>query len=240
MLEGFLTAGVGALLAVGAWGLYAGRFDVRGGRNQLFVDDVAYLTREDLREPRRLLEPSKAANPVIAALETLLLGIATVTVVAVAARTEPAPRFLAVAAAGVLVGGYLVGRGVYVRLGFAVPETARTVDAFGRGFERVAGTDAATDFAAIHDAMGRTRGTGDSDAATAAVLAAARADLDHGTLRSWAADSGLASPASVDARVDDLAAAGLLDPDAFRLVEDRLATADPADVAAVATNAVAA
>lgn len=205
MLEGFLTAGVGVLLAVGAWGLYAGRFDVRGGRGQLFVDDVAYLTREDLREPARLLDPSKAANLLIAALETLLLVIATVTVVAVAARTESGPWFLAVAAGGVLVGGYLVGRGVYVRLGFAVPEPTRRVDEFGRGFERVAGTNAATDFAVIHDAMGRTRGTGDSDAASAAVLAAA----------------------------------GLLDPDAFALVEDRLATADPADVAAVATTAVA-
>ncbi|WP_227133507.1 transcriptional regulator TbsP domain-containing protein [Halorubellus salinus] len=239
MLDGFVTAGLGVLLAVGAWGLYAGRFDARGGRGQLFVDDVAYLTRADLREPSRLLDPSKAANILIAALETLLLVIATVTVVAVAARTNPAPWFLAVAAVGVLVGGYLVFRGVYVRLGFAVPEPARTVNAFGAGFERVAGTDAAADFTAIHDAMGRTRATGDSDAATAAVLAAARADVDADELRDWAADSGLASPASVDARVDDLATAGLLDPDAFALADDRLATADPEDVAAAATTAVA-
>lgn len=239
MLEGFVAAGVGVLLAVGAWALYAGRFDVRGGRGQLFVDDVAYLTRADLREPSRLLDPSKAANLLIAALEVLLLVIATVTVVAVAARDAVSPWFLAVAALGVLVGGYLVGRGVYVRLGFAVPEPARSVNAFGAGFERVAGTDAAADFTAIHDAMGRTRASGDSDAATAAVLAAARADVDRESLRDWAADSGLASPASVDARVDDLAAAGLLDPDAFALADDRLATADPPDVAAVATTALA-
>jgi len=236
MLERVVAAGVGVLVAVGAWALYAGRLDARGGRGQLFVDDVAYLTRADLREPTRLLAPSKAANLLIAALETLLFVIATVTVVTVALRSGAPPLFTTVSTVALLVGGSLLGRVLYVRLGFAVPETTVRVDEFGAGFERVAGRDAAADFTAVHDAMGRARGTDASDAATAAVVAAARADVDRAALRTWAGNSGLASPASVDARVDELAAAGVLDPEAFAFTDERLATADPDEVAAVATT----
>jgi len=60
----------------------------------------------------------------------------------------------------------------------------------------------ATDFVAIHDAIGDARGEDAADAATAAVLADG----------------------------------GVLDPDAFALTDDRLADADPADVAAIATT----
>jgi hypothetical protein len=235
MLQVLLGLLVVGLVLVGAWGLYAGRLSTRGGRGQLFVDDVTYLSRVDLRNPRRLLEPSRAANLVIAALETLLLVIATLTLLELAGRPNVPTWFVALSGIGVGVGGFVLGRAVYVRVGGAVPEPTAAVDDFGAGFERVAGTAATEDFTAIHDAMKQARG-GDSDAATAAVLAAARADVDPDSLRAWAAESGLASPASVDDRIDALATAGIIDPDTFTYVDDRLETADPSDLASLATS----
>lgn len=237
MFERIVMASLGVLVLVGVWSLYAYRLSATGGRDQLFVDDVTYLTREDFQDPARLLDPSKAANVLIAALELLLLVIATFTVLVLATRVTVPDWYVATAVGALLVGGYLLCRAIYVRLGFAVPETSTSVDDFGEGFERVAGTGAATDFAAIHDAMGRARGTDDSDAALAAVLAAARSDVEREELRTWAAESGLASPASVDERVESLADAGVLDPEAFSFTNERLTTADPTDVAAVATTA---
>jgi hypothetical protein len=236
MLVSLLGVGIGALLLVGVWGLYAGRLSERGGRGQLFIDDVTYLSRVDIENPRRLLEPSRAANLVIAALELLLLVIATLTLLELSTRSGVPTWFVAGSTFAVLVGGYVLGRAVYVRVGFAVPEPTDDVDAFGAGFETVAGTDAAADFTAIHDAMQRTRGDGNSDAVTAAVLAAARADVDRTPLETWAAESGLASPASVEARIDALANAGVVDPDAFTFVDDRLETAAPSDLASLTTS----
>lgn len=237
MFERIVMASLGVLVLVGVWSLYAYRLSATGGRDQLFVDDVTYLTREDFRDPTRLLDPSKAANVLIAALELLMLVIATITVLVLATRVTVPDWYVATAVAALLVGGYLLGRAIYVRLGFSVPETVDSVDDFGEDFERVAGTGAATDFTAIHDAMGRARGADGSDAALAAVLAGARSEMGREELRTWAAESGLASPASVDERVDTLADAGVLDAEAFAFANDRLATADPTDVAAVATTA---
>lgn len=237
MFERIVMASLGVLVLVGVWSLYAYRLSATGGRDQLFVDDVTYLTREDFQNPKRLLDPSKAANILIAALELLMLVIATITVLVLATRVTVPDWYVATAVTALLVGGYLVGRAIYVRLGFSVPETSESVDEFGESFESVAGTNAATDFTAIHDAMGRARGGDDSDAALAAVLAAARSDVDRDELRTWAAESGLASPASVDDRVADLVDAGVLDLETFAFTKDRLATADPTDVAAVATTA---
>lgn len=236
MFQALLGIGVAGLLVVGAWSLYAGRFAVRGGRDQLLFEDVTYLTRADLEEPRRLLEPARAANLVIAALETLLLSIATITLLELWTRPGIPTWFLVASTTLVVVGGLVLGRAIYVRVGFAVPEHATDVDEFGTDFERVAGADAAADFAAIHEAMRDARGEDASDAATAAVLAAARANVETDELRAWAGETGLASPASVDDRIDTLAHAGVLDPDAFAFHDDRLADAPPSDVASLASS----
>lgn len=239
MYERIATASLGVLTLVGVWALYAGRLSARGGRGQLFVDDVTHLTRRDFQEPSRLLAPSKAANVIITVLELVLIGIATLMVLTLWDHPDVPAAFAYGATGALVVGTVLLGRAMYVRIGFAVPEGARSVDEFGGGFERVADTEAATDFVAIHDALGHARGTDAADAATAAVLAAARADLDREALEAWAADSGLASPATVADRVDALADAGVLDADAFAFTDDRLADADPADVAAMATSVAA-
>lgn len=234
MFQVLLGIGVVGLLVVGAWSLYAGRFAIRGGRGQLLFDDVQYLTRHDLESPRRLLEPKRAANLVLAALETLLLAIATITLLELWTRDGIPTWFLAASTGLLVLGGIVLGRAIYVRVGFAVPEPSRDVDAFGDAFEDVADADAATDFTAIHDALGDARGVDESDAATAAVLAAARADVDPAALRTWAGESGLASPASIDDRIDTLADAGILDPDALAFTDDRLEHAPPSDVASLA------
>lgn len=236
MFQVLVGIGVLGLLVVGTWSLYAGRFSARGGRGQLLFDDVTYLTRADLQSPRRLLEPSRAANLVIAALETLLLGIATITLLELWTREGIPAWFLAASMLLVVLGGVILGRAIYVRVGFAVPEPSTDVSAFGDDFARFAGSDAATDFTSIHDAMRQVRGEDGSDAATAAVLAAARADVERDDLRAWAGETGLASPASVDDRIETLAAAGVIDPDAFAFVDDRLADAPPSDVASLATT----
>jgi len=236
MYERIAVASLGVVLLVGLWALYAARLSARGGRGRLFVDDGTRLTRRDLRQPSRLLAPSKAANVIITVLELVLVGIATLMVLALWDHPEVPETVAYGAAAALVVGTALLGRAMSVRVGFSGSTGARSVDEFGGGFERVAGAEAATDLVAIHDALGHARGGGEADAATAAVLAAARADVDRETLRAWAADGGPASPATVDDRVDALADAGVLDPDAFAFVDDRLADADPADVAAMATT----
>lgn len=236
MHERIAMASLGVILLVALWAAYAARLSARGGRGQLFVDDVTHLTRRDLQEPSRLLAPSKAASVIITVLELVLIGIATLMVLTLWSHPEVPDWFTAGAAGTLLVGGSLLARAMSLRIGYSVPEGTRSVDDFGGGFERVASTEAASDFLAIHDALGQARGEGDADAATAAVLAGARADLDREALEAWATDSDLATPATVDERVDELADAGVLDPVAFSLDDERLEDADPADVAAMATT----
>ena len=136
----------------------------------------------------------------------------------------------------------LLAIGVYVGFGLPVPgrsttDDTETVAALTESLADTVDESTADEFAAVHDAMTSTRTTQvGPDLVTVALVASARTDADVGAVETWAASAGVASPATVAARRDELGKVGVLAEDRFALQRPELADADPADVAAVTTT----
>lgn len=233
------AGGLGLLVAVGTYQLWAGRLTALGPGGQLMVEDVAYPTREDVRTPRRLLEPRKLANLLTALCELVVLVAAGVAAAALVTSTTVGGAYAALVVTAYLVGAYLVARAVYVRLGFPTPvagdagEPADVAASLGERFDG----DVAAAFRSLHRAGTTVRGEGALDDVTVALLAGARTGRRRGEVATWAAGSGLASESTVRGRAADLTACGLLaSGERLSFTADRLADADPDEVVAVATS----
>lgn len=233
--------GLATLVGVGIYQTWTGRLSALGPSGQLMVEDVAYPTSDDLTEPRRLLERDKLANLAMVATELTVLIVAGVAAAAVLASGTVAAPYVALTVVAYLVGAYLVGRAVYVRLGFPTPvesiDDADPEDVAASLAERF-DEDLGTTFAAIHGAGATARGDDEAvDPVTAALLAGARSGRSRSTLATWAAETGLASEATVERRAGELVESGLVAPgDELAFTSERLRSADPADVAAVVTS----
>lgn len=248
MLTALIAIGVAGLLLVGIWQLWAGRLSETGGRSQLFAaDDIAYVTRADLANPRRLAQPGKLSNVLTIALEVVVLLLAGVIAVAVVTHPEVDLLYKVLVGESYLVAAYLVGRGIYVRLGLPVPgaetpgDGQPDVDVLADAVRDVVGENVGTDFAAVHDAMATARGADDGmDAVTVALLAAARNEVPLEDVRDWAADNGVASPATVRSRAETLEEEGLLAvEDTLSFEIERLSTAEPEQIGTVASSVLA-
>lgn len=230
-----IAAGLCGLLGVGLVQLWRGRLTATGGHDQL-VGDARFLV------PGGPVDRDAATNLAIVALELLTLALAAVLVGYLAVATA-LPAVLKLLFAGTYgVAALLVGRAAYVRLGLLVPGRAAVDDpeSLAELTDSVAeslGDPTADEFEALYDAMRTARADGPGpDVVTVALVAAARTGMDVATVEYWAATNGVASPATVANRRDELADAGVLKADRFDLARPELADAPAADVASVTTT----
>jgi hypothetical protein len=233
------AGGLGLLVAVGTYQLWAGRLTALGSGGQLMVDDVSYPTRADVQHPRRLLEPRKLANLLTVVCELVVLIVAGVAAAALVTSTTVGRAYAALVVTAYLVGAYLVARAVYVRLGLPTPVAgdAGEPDDVAASLGDRFGDDVATAFSSIHEADATVRAEDDLDDVTAALLAGARTERRRGELATWAAESGLASESTVRGRAEELTECGLFaSGERLSFSADQLADADPDEVVAVATS----
>jgi len=234
--------GLVTLVAAGLYQAWRGRLSVQGASGQLIVEDVAYPTSADLRNPRRLLEREKLANVLMAVTELVVLVVAGIAAAAVVTTDGISTGYTVLTVGAYLVGAYLVGRVVYVRLGFPTPVASDDGGAAPEEISQSLSTrfddEVGTAFGAIRGAGASARGEDVTlDPVTAALLAGARSGQRRNDLAVWAAETGVASESTVRNRASELAEAGLLAPgEDLRFSSDRLASADPEDVVAVATS----
>lgn len=240
VLAGF---GLATLVGVGVYQTWTGRLSALGPSGQLMVDDVAYPTSEDVAAPGRLLQREKLANLVMIVTELTVLIVAGVAAAAMVTSGSASTPYVALTVVAYVVGAYLVGRAVYVRLGLPTPVGSIDRDeddheAIARSLNDHVEDGLGDTFAAIHEAGGSARGGPSSlDPVTVALLAGALSGRRRSEVATWAAETGLASESTVETRANDLAESGLLAAsDDLAFTSDRLREADPADVAAVATS----
>lgn len=195
------------------------------------------FTPVDYRDPARILDDDrKLANAFVLVLEATLVAVAATLSVAVALRPGVGAGLAAALVATVLVGGTLVGRGMYARLGLdrAVPTS---VEGYRDSLSDALGPAVAGDFAEVHDAVTTARGETALDGAAVAVLAAARNGADLDAVARWGESVDLAVADTVEARAKRLAAAGVVDAGGDRLrVADRFDDATPEQLATVAAS----
>lgn len=230
-----VAVGLCGLFAVGLFQLWRGRLTASDGQDQL-VGDARF------RAPGEPVGRDTAANLAIVALELLALALAALVVGYLVVETALAPALKLLFAGTYGVAAILIARAAYVRLGLPVPGPADvddpgTLDDLTDSLSESLGEQTADEFAALYEAMTTARGDGPGpDVVTVALVAAARADRDVATVEHWAATNGIASPATVATRRDELAAAGVLAADRFALARPEFADAPAADVASVATT----
>ena len=234
--------GLATLVGVGIYQTWTGRLTALGPSGQLMVEDVAYPTGDDLAEPRRLLEREKLANLAVVATELIVLvvaGLAAGLVITSEAVTTP---YVVLTLVAYLVGAYLVGRAVYVRLGFPTPVESIDLnddpEAIARSLNDRIEDGLGDAFVAIHAAGTTARGDDpELDPVTAALLAGAQSERGRSEVATWAAETGVASESTVAHRADELVDSGLIAPgEGLAFTSERLRDADPADVAAVAIS----
>jgi len=234
--------GLATLVGVGIYQTWTGRLTALGPSGQLMVEDVAYPTGDDLAEPSRLLEREKLANLAMVATELIVLVVAGLAAAMVITSEGIGTPYVALTLAAYLVGAYLVGRAVYVRLGFPTPvdrlDRRREPEAIARSLNDRVEDGLGDAFAAIHAAGTTARGDdSELDPVTAALLAGAQSERGRSEVATWAAETGVASESTVEHRADELVDSGLIAPgEDLAFTSERLRDADPADVAAVATS----
>ncbi|MFC4408222.1 transcriptional regulator TbsP domain-containing protein [Haloarchaeobius iranensis] len=230
-----VAAGLCGLLAVGLVQLWRGRLTATGGHDQLVTD-------ARFRTPGGPLDRDTAANLAIVALELLALVLAAVLTGYLVVETALAPSLKALFAGTYGVAAVLIARAAYVRLGLPVPgrtavDDPETLADLTDSLVACLGEPTAAEFESLYDAMTTVRGDGPGpDVVTVALVAAARADMDVATVEYWAATNGIASPATVANRRDELAAAGVLKADCFELARPEFADAPAPDVASMTTT----
>lgn len=232
-----IAAGLCGLLGVGVVQLWRGRLTATGGHDQLFAD-------ARFRTPGEPVDRDAAANLAIVALELVVVVLAAVMVGYLVVGTTLSPVLKGLFAGTYGVGAALLARAAYVRLGLPVPgrtavDDSRTVSDLVESLAATVGEPTADEFEALYAAMRTARGDAGPDVVAVALVAAARADADVATVEYWAATNGIASPATVATRRDELASAGVLAADRFELARPELADAPADDVAAVATTLLA-
>ncbi|WP_435359227.1 hypothetical protein [Haloarchaeobius sp. DFWS5] len=242
MLGSAIEGGLLALLAIGTWQLRRTRQSTSGAHDELFAAP-RFVTR---RDHDFSFDPKVTANLGIAWLEMVVVGIAGALLGVLLTMPGTPPLQKGLFTGTFLVGSALLGHSLYVRLGFpvrgqTVSETGQTAGDARTDLAATVGEPTATDFDAIRSAMATARGdaTPAPDVLTIGLLASAYNEDDVRDVRCWAARTGLASPATFDARRAELVAAGVLAEDSFRLRVSRIASTEPADVAAMATSLLA-
>ncbi|MFD1647370.1 transcriptional regulator TbsP domain-containing protein [Haloarchaeobius litoreus] len=230
-----IAVGLCGLLGVGLVQLWRGRLTTSNGRDQLLAD-ARYRT------PGEPVGRDAAANLAIVALELLALALAAVLVGYLLVETALSPALKLLFAGTYGVAAILIARAAYVRLGLPVPGPAdvddpQTLDDLTDSLAESLGRPTAAEFEALYAAMTTARGDGPGpDVVTVALVAAARADMDVATVEYWAATNGIASPATVANRRDELATAGVLKADCFELARSEFQDAPAGDVASVTTT----
>ncbi|WP_439027354.1 hypothetical protein [Haloarchaeobius sp. DT45] len=238
MAASAFTVGLCSLLAVGLWGLGRTRADATAPYDRLFAE-VRFPTQSDGLTD---LDDEVAASLAIAWLELTVLVLAGLFVFVVAAESSVPVALRALFVATFVVGAWLLGHALYVRLGLPVEGRLGETDGHGdrtlqRALAEMVGSETAADFATIDGALDTARGSDDRvDTLTVGLLAAAYNEADPAAVRRWAASTGVASPATVAARHDELASAGLLREESLQLRASRLATRGPTHVAAMASS----
>ena len=230
-----IAVGLCGLLGVGLVQLWRGRLTTGDGRDQL-------LSEARFRAPGEPVGRGAVGNLAIVALElvTLLLAAVLVGYLVVETALSPALKLLFAGTYG--VAAILIARALYVRLGLPVPGPAAvddpsTLEELTDSLAESLGDPTAAEFEALYEAMTTARGDDPGpDVVTVALVAAARADMDVATVEYWAATNGIASPATVAARRDELADAGVLAADRFALARPEFRDAPAADVASVTTT----
>ncbi len=218
MLTGAIALGLGLLLVGGLWQLSrVGLDETRLKRKHLVSEDVVVLSREDFRQPERLLDDgAKLRNAFAMTLEVLIVAGSIVVASVVFTTPGVPPALLVVTGAALVVGVALVGRGLYVRSGLYRPALDSPED-YRRSLARRVDDEVAREFAGLHGAMSAARGEEDLDETTVCVLAGARAGQSPEELVAWGETVDAGDPETFRERVDSLVDAGLVTVENGRL-----------------------
>lgn len=239
MLTAAIVAGLALLLVGGLWQLT--RVDLGGTqlkRKHLVSEDVAVLSRVDLRRPERLLEdPAKFRNVFAMTLELLIIA-GSVVVASQVYTTSGVPLALEVLTGAALVLGIaLVGRGLYVRSGLYRPALEEPAD-YGDSLANRLDEEVGEAFTGVHDALAEARGPEDPvDETLVCVLAGARAGCPADELVAWGETVGAADSERFHQQVETLTEAGLVAVEDGHLhLGDPVADADDGQIATVAES----
>jgi hypothetical protein len=242
-----LLVGTGLLTLAGVLQLWEGRLSGPTPiRRQLLSEPRGILSAADRSNPRRILaDRAKLSNVGVIVCELLVMTMTAFMLIYSAGTFSLPTEATVLLGTTYVLGAYLVGRAVYIRLGFGT-ETAGTENSLSvpeiEASLSNTFTDAVeTDFAAITSALNTARGDDDTvEPVTAAVLAGARAGESRAALEQWARMTGVTSPAAVDEAIIRLVDGGILEdapeeePLAFS--DDRLSDVEPDQVATVAAS----
>lgn len=239
MLTAVIVAGLGLLLVGGLWQLV--RVDLGGTRlkrKHLVSEDVAVLSRGDLRRPERLLDqPAKFRNVLAMTLEVVVIA-GSVVVASRVFTTPGVPPVLEVLTGTALVLGVaLVGRGLYVRSGLYRPSLDGPEE-YGDSLSNRLDGEVGTAFSGVHDALSAARGPDDPvDETLVCVLAGARAGCSPDELAAWGETVGAADPERFQSQVETLVEADLVAVEDGRLrLGEPVADADDKQLATVAES----
>lgn len=238
MLTAVIVAGLALLLVGGLWQLT--RVDMGGTRlkrKHLVSEDVAVLSRADLRQPERLLaEPAKFRNVFAMTLEVLIIA-GSVVVASQVYTTPRVPLALEVLTGAALVLGIvLVGRGLYVRSGLYRPALEEPAD-YGDSLANRLDEEVGTAFTGVHGALAEGRAGEPVDETLVCVLAGARAGCPADELAAWGETVGAADPERFTQQVETLAEAGLVTVEEGHLrLGEPVADADDKQLATVAES----
>jgi len=242
MLTGAIVLGLGLLLVGGVWQLSrVGLDETRLKRKHLVSEEVVVLSREDFRQPERLLDDgAKLRNAFAMTLEVLIVVGSLVVAGVVFTTPGVPPALLVVTGAALVVGVALVGRGLYVRSGLYRPALESPED-YRRSLARRVDDELAREFAGLHGALSAARGPEgeELDETTVCVLAGARAGQTPEELVAWGETVEAADPEAFQERVDRLADAGLITLENGRLrPHPSVAEANRKQMATVAESAL--
>lgn len=237
MLALALTAGLALLVVGGVLELSWRGLTDPPTRNHLASSDAAVFAPPDYRDPARILDDAgKLRNAFVLVLETTLVVVALWLTVTVAVDPGVATNLKVAMAATLVVGGLLVGQGMYVRLGLG-HDTPASFEGYRDSIGDAFGDEVAADFEGIHDAVTTARGETALDEVTVGVLAAARNGHDLQAVARWGERADLAVAETFEARAVQLADAGVVafDPDGLR-IGDQFSDATNEQLATVAAS----
>jgi len=227
--EAIIATGLGLLIVTGIYQLSTARLaGTNAKRDQLVSEDSTTFTRADFSDPTNILEDGgKLRNALVVVSETAAIVMAVwMTIFMYTASAVSTPLKLLVIAV-LVVGTFLVGRGLYVRMGMYQPVSLR------ESLRSTTGPEVAEDFASLRNALETARGDGPIDETTVGLLAGARNDRSMDELREWARVEEVADRATFEERVENLTDAGIVHDEDGRLTvgpqfedvdDDQLAT----------------
>lgn len=242
-----LLAGTGLLTLAGLLQLWEGRLSGPTPiRRQLLSEPEGIFTPADRSNPRRILaDRGKLSNAGVIACELLVMTMtAFMLIYSVGTYSLPTIAVVLLTVTYTL-GAYLVGRAVYIRLGFGAGPTGQagslSVPELEISLAETFDNAVETDFAAITSALNTARGADmEVEELTAAVLAGARAGESRATLEQWADRTGVASPEEIGEVTTRLADCGVLKECAadepLQFSDDRLADVEPDQVASITAS----